>query len=130
MGPQAASRTLFRRSRDQPETMLLYAWCIGVFGLAMYNLKRVYFNNEAGSYTNIDIRGDPFKQNEAARVGLEDPASGKHSLWWHVAKVKTDEEGANIGILWKNRMRPHQYSKPGEAGIGAGVNMDNGAGTS
>lgn len=34
---------------------------------------------------------------------------------------KIDEGGANLGVLWDNRTRPHQYSKPGEAGLGAGL---------
>jgi hypothetical protein len=34
---------------------------------------------------------------------------------------KVDENGANIGILWDNRTRPHQYSKPGEAGLASGL---------
>jgi hypothetical protein len=34
---------------------------------------------------------------------------------------KVDKDGANIGILWDNRTRPHQYSKPGEAGLAAGL---------
>jgi hypothetical protein len=34
---------------------------------------------------------------------------------------KVDKDGANIGILWDNRTRPHHYSKPGEAGLAAGL---------
>ena len=37
------------------------------------------------------IRGDPDKQVETGRVGLEDPAKGKHSLGWRLAQVKTGE---------------------------------------
>jgi hypothetical protein len=106
-----------------PETWILYGAVVGTFSLAMYSMKRVLFNNTAGSYWDVNLRGNPQRQTEEGRSGWEDKGRGKHSLFWHVAQYKTDENGANIGIIWDNRTRPHQYSKPGEAGIGAGVNM-------
>lgn len=38
-------------------------------------------------------------------------------------QYKIDEDGANIGVLFDNRVRPHQYSKPG-AGMGGGVSLN------
>lgn len=117
----AKSTGWFARQRDMPEVYVLGGMVGFVLGGAAYSLKRVYFNNEAGSYTDVNLRGNPFKQTEAGRVGYEDPAKGKHSFWWHVAQIKMDEDGANVGVLWDNRTRPHQYSKPGMQGMGAGI---------
>lgn len=36
---------------------------------------------------SIVMRGDPWKQVETGRVGLEDASTGKHSWLWHVAQV-------------------------------------------
>ncbi|WIA34597.1 hypothetical protein OEZ86_012917 [Tetradesmus obliquus] len=109
------------RVRDMPETMVLYALVGGVFGSALYSMKRVLLNNTAGSYWDVQMRGNPELQSEAGRTGYEDPAAGKQSMWYHIAQWKVDKDGANIGILWDNRTRPHQYSKPGEAGLAAGL---------
>jgi hypothetical protein len=38
-------------------------------------------------------------------------------------QYKIDEDGANIGVLFDNRVRPHQYSKPG-FGYAGGISMD------
>lgn len=38
-------------------------------------------------------------------------------------QYKMDEDGANIGILFDNRVRPQQYSKPG-AGMGGGLSLN------
>jgi len=38
--------------------------------MAAYTAKEVYFNNEAGSYLNVNLRGDPMKQVGAAADGL------------------------------------------------------------
>lgn len=35
-------------------------------------------------------------------------------------QYKVDKDGANIGVLFDNRVRPHQYSKPG-AGYAGGI---------
>ena len=37
---------------------------------------------------NPNIRADPEKQVETGRVGLENPATGKHSLGWRLAQVR------------------------------------------
>lgn len=37
-------------------------------------------------------------------------------------QYKIDEDGANIGVLFDNRVRPHQYSKPG-AGVAGGTSI-------
>ncbi|KAI8462307.1 MAG: hypothetical protein J3K34DRAFT_527839 [Monoraphidium minutum] len=108
------------RTRDMPEVLLLYGWLGFAAGMGIYSAKRVYFNSEAGSYVNINMRGDPMAQVQTAEVGLQDAAKGKHSLFWHIAQFKVDEDGANVGVF-DNRTRPHQYSKPGAAGVGAGV---------
>jgi hypothetical protein len=33
------------------------------------------------------MRGNPELQTEAGRTGFEDPASGKRSMWYHIAQV-------------------------------------------
>ncbi|KAF6250387.1 hypothetical protein COO60DRAFT_1575362 [Scenedesmus sp. NREL 46B-D3] len=109
------------RARDVPETLVLYGLVGGTFAAAMYSIKRVMLNNTAGAYWDVQMRGNPELQSEAGRTGYEDPAAGKRSLWYHIAQWKVDEGGANIGVLWDNRTRPHQYSKPGEAGLAAGL---------
>ncbi|GBF98021.1 hypothetical protein Rsub_11132 [Raphidocelis subcapitata] len=106
------------RTRDMPEVLLLYGWLGFALSIAGYTTKRVYFNDQAGSYVNVNLRGDPMRQVETARVGMEDPAKQKHSVWYYAAQFKVDEKGPNPGIF-DNRVRPGQYAKPGEAGIGA-----------
>lgn len=122
---QQSGRALrwFMRTRDSPELMVLGGLIGGVAVLASYTIKKTLLNNEAGSYPSITLRGDAFKQVETGRVGLEDASTGKHSWLWHVAQYKIDEDGANIGVLFDNRVRPHQYSKPG-AGMGGGVSLN------
>eukprot|EP00882_Tetradesmus_deserticola_P001259 GHRQ01001361.1.p2 GENE.GHRQ01001361.1~~GHRQ01001361.1.p2 ORF type:complete len:136 (+),score=44.75 GHRQ01001361.1:202-609(+) len=109
------------RVRDMPELLVLYGLVGGVFVAGLYSTKRVMLNNTAGAYWDVQMRGNPELQTEAGRTGFEDPASGKRSMWYHIAQWKVDEKGANIGVLWDNRTRPHQYSKPGEAGLAAGL---------
>lgn len=41
-------------------------------------------------------------------------------------QYKMDDDGANIGILFDNRIRPHQYSRPGTAGVGSGISITQG----
>lgn len=125
--PKTGPKSLF--TRDYPEVLLLYAWLsvAGCFGI--YSLKKTLFDNDAGAFLNVNMRGDIDRQF-GEKVGAEPgkyaapPATNvKHTFWWRLAQVKTDEDGANIGILWDNRKRPHQYSKPGTAGIGSGISM-------
>eukprot|EP00878_Enallax_costatus_P040856 GHUV01047255.1.p3 GENE.GHUV01047255.1~~GHUV01047255.1.p3 ORF type:complete len:119 (-),score=25.76 GHUV01047255.1:1410-1766(-) len=80
---------------------------------------------------NVNMRGDIDRQF-GEKVGTEHgadagsvtyPWSTKHTLWWKLAQVKQDEDGANIGVLWDNRKRPHQYSKPGDSGAASGLTM-------
>jgi hypothetical protein len=125
--PKMAPKTLL--TRDYPEVLLLYGWLGFAASFGVYSLKKVLFENDAGSFINVNMRGDIDRQfgdkvgKDAEEYTAPSPANSKHSLWWRLAQVKTDENGANIGIIWDNRTRPHQYSKPGEAGIGAGATM-------
>ncbi|KAI8468995.1 MAG: hypothetical protein J3K34DRAFT_425153 [Monoraphidium minutum] len=107
---------------DMPEVLLLYGWLGFAFSIGAYTAKQVYFNPEAGSYLNVNLRGDALAQADSAEAWLNDPSRRHHSMWWRVAQVKMDDNGANIGVgPFDNRARPHQYSKPGVAGMGAGV---------
>jgi hypothetical protein len=48
------------------------------------------------------------------------PAAACHCTYlWHALQFKVDKDGANVGVF-DNRTRPHQYSKPGYSGVGAG----------
>ncbi|KIY99097.1 hypothetical protein MNEG_8863 [Monoraphidium neglectum] len=116
---QKASRLArwWMRTRDVPEVMPLYACLAFAVGIAGYTTKKVYFNADAGSFVNVNTRGDPLAQAEATKLP-EDPYEKKHSVFWHVAQIKVDRDGANVGVF-DNRTRPHQYSKPGYEGTGA-----------
>ncbi|KAF6250388.1 hypothetical protein COO60DRAFT_1647160 [Scenedesmus sp. NREL 46B-D3] len=106
------------KDADYPEVMLLWGWLCFAGCIGVYSMKKVMLSNKDGAYLNVNLRGDYDKQ---AEKGMQDYESGKHSLWWRIAQWKVDEGGANIGVLWDNRTRPHQYSKPGEAGLAAGL---------
>jgi hypothetical protein len=36
---------------------------------------------------DIQMRGNPELQSESGKLGFEDPAAGKRSMWYHIAQV-------------------------------------------
>ncbi|WIA14421.1 hypothetical protein OEZ85_002947 [Tetradesmus obliquus] len=106
------------QNSDYPELMLLYGWLCFAGCIGAYSVNKVMLSNTDGAYLNVNLRGDYDRQ---ADKGQQDFEAGKHSLFWRAAQWKVDEDGANLGVLWDNRTRPHQYSKPGEAGLAAGL---------
>jgi hypothetical protein len=62
---------------------------------------------------NIAIRGDAFKQVETARApGLEDPASGKHTLFYKIAQVSGRCLMQGAAACWRQRMRTRARHQP------------------
>lgn len=96
----AARSVAFNEIRDVAEVNIMRAWLAVVGAGAVYSASQQLFSSRAGSFLNVNTRGDIYKQmavaEEAARtegriLAGTTPATGsaqsQHTWWWRLAHV-------------------------------------------
>lgn len=104
-------------TRDGPEVSILRAWLMFGTGIAAYTVSQELVSPRAGSFFDVNLRGDVNRQMDAAvdaavkegrlDAAATDKGSVKHTWWWRLGHVKKggDQDKAAATAMAEARVK-------------------------